>query len=33
MMYGQIVLNEPHASMEGLYDADKSYWQIDMPAF
>ena len=28
-MYKQIVLNEPHASMEGLYDADKSYWQID----
>ena len=28
-MYKRIVLNEPHASMEGLYDADKSYWQID----
>lgn len=28
-MYNKIVLNEPHASMEGLYDADKSFWDID----
>lgn len=28
-MYEHIVLNEPHASMEGLYDADKSFWKID----
>lgn len=28
-MYDYIVLNEPHASMEGLYDADKSFWKID----
>ena len=28
-MYKRLVLNEPHASLEGLFDADKSYWQID----
>ena len=28
-MYEHIVLNEPHASMEGLYDAEKSFWNID----
>lgn len=28
-MYDHIVLNEPHASMEGLYDAEKSFWNID----
>ena len=28
-MYKQIVLNEPHASIDGLYDAVKSYWQVD----
>lgn len=28
-MYSTLVLNEPHASLEGLYDADKSYWEID----
>lgn len=28
-MYNHIVLNEPHASVEGLYDADKSFWDID----
>lgn len=28
-MYDYIVLNEPHASVEGLYDADKSFWNID----
>lgn len=28
-MYDYIVLNEPHASVEGLYDADKSFWKID----
>ena len=28
-MYERIVLNEPHASVEGLYDADKSFWKID----
>ena len=28
-MYNRIVLNEPHASIEGLYDAEKSYWRID----
>lgn len=28
-MYNHIVLNEPHASVEGLYDADKSFWNID----
>ena len=25
----RIVLNEPHASVEGLYDPDMSYWDID----
>ena len=28
-MYEHIVLNEPRASMEGLYDAEKSFWNID----
>jgi N-formylglutamate amidohydrolase len=28
-MYKTLVLNEPHASVEGLYDADKSYWDVD----
>lgn len=28
-MYNHIVLNEPHASVEGLYDADKSFWKMD----
>lgn len=28
-MYNRLVLNEPHASLEGLYDADKSYWKVD----
>lgn len=28
-MYDYIVLNEPQASMEGLYDADKSFCKID----
>ena len=28
-MYDKIVLNEPHASVEGLYDAEKSFWNID----
>lgn len=28
-MYDKLVLNEPHASLEGLYDADKSYWDVD----
>lgn len=28
-MYNRIVLNEPHASIEGLYDSDKSFWNID----
>lgn len=28
-MYNRLVLNEPHASIEGLYDADKSFWNID----
>lgn len=28
-MYNRLVLNEPHASLEGLYDADKSYWNVD----
>lgn len=28
-MYNRLVLNEPHASLEGLYDADKSYWDVD----
>lgn len=29
IMYKRIVLNEPHASIEGLYDIDKSFWKID----
>jgi len=29
MQYNRIVLNEPHASIEGLYDDDLSFWQID----
>lgn len=28
-MYNRIVLNEPHASVEGLYDEDMSRWNID----
>lgn len=28
-MYDKLVLNEPHASLEGLYDADKSFWDVD----
>ncbi len=28
-MYKSMVLNEPHASVEGLFDADKSFWSID----
>lgn len=28
-MYKRIVLNEPHASVEGLYDEDKSFWNIN----
>ena len=29
MRYGSIVLNEPHASVEGLYDNNLSFWHID----
>ena len=29
MQYKRIVLNEPHASVEGLYDERLSGWQID----
>jgi N-formylglutamate amidohydrolase len=29
MKYKRIVLNEPHASIEGLYDNHLSYWNID----
>ena len=29
MRYGRIVLNEPHASVEGLYDSRLSFWNID----
>ncbi len=29
MQYNRIVLNEPHASMEGLYDERLSFWDID----
>ena len=29
MQYTQIVLNEPHASIEGLYDEHLSFWNID----
>lgn len=29
MRYGRIVLNEPHASVEGLYDSKLSFWNID----
>ena len=29
MQYRRIVLNEPHASVEGLYDERLSYWDID----
>lgn len=28
-MYNRIVLNEPHSSIEGLYDPHKSFWNID----
>lgn len=28
-MYNRIVLNEPHASVEGLYDDKLSFWNID----
>ena len=30
MQYKRIVLNEPHASVEGLYDDQLSFWQIDV---
>ncbi len=29
MKYKRIVLNEPHASVEGLYDEQLSFWSID----
>ncbi len=29
MQYKRIVLNEPHASVEGLYDEGLSFWEID----
>ena len=29
MHYNRIVLNEPHASIEGLYDNQLSFWNID----
>ena len=29
MQYKRIVLNEPHASLEGLYDKQLSFWKID----
>lgn len=29
MQYKRIVLNEPHASVEGLYDEQLSFWNID----
>ena len=29
MKYGRIVLNEPHASIEGLHDNQLSFWNID----
>lgn len=29
MQYQRIVLNEPHASIEGLYDNHLSFWEID----
>lgn len=29
MHYTRIVLNEPHASIEGLYDEHLSFWNID----
>ena len=29
MNYKRIVLNEPHASVEGLYDERLSFWNID----
>ena len=29
MQYTRIVLNEPHASIEGLYDDQMSFWNID----
>ena len=29
MNYKRIVLNEPHASIEGLYDSQLSFWNID----
>ena len=29
MQYERIVLNEPHASIEGLYDNQLSFWNID----
>ena len=29
MQYSRIVINEPHASIEGLYDERLSFWNID----
>ena len=29
MQYNRIVLNEPHASIEGLYDSQLSFWNMD----
>ena len=29
MQYNRIVLNEPHASIEGLYDERLSFWNVD----
>jgi N-formylglutamate amidohydrolase len=29
MHYKRIILNEPHASIEGLYDSQLSFWNID----
>ena len=29
MQYKRIVLNEPYASIEGLYDNQLSFWNID----
>lgn len=28
-MYNRIVLNEPHASVEGLYHKELRFWNID----
>ena len=33
MKYKRIVINEPHASIEGLYDEHLGFWDIDEEFF